>query len=251
MAEALGTGLLVLVGAGTVVAMLRLSDAARPTLGGADLVAVAAAFAVVIATLVVTVGPISGCHINPAITVALAATRRFAWADVPAYIGAQLGGATVGAFVLWAIYAQQGVNFGLGQTTLSVGTSWPQAMVGEGVGTYMLALVVVGSTADGAVREISALVIGGVVGGLVLLLGPVTGGALNPARTLGPELASALAGGRVYWTQFVPIYVLPGLLGAGLGVLTYTRLTGRSLARQPSLVSTPTLPEPRDAATRR
>ncbi|HET6506945.1 MAG TPA: aquaporin [Baekduia sp.] len=95
--EALGTALLVLVGPGSVVATLVLSGDKTPAIAGADLLGISFAFGLVITALVCAIGKVSGCHVNPAVTFALPATKRFPWREVPAYVVGQLVGAVVGA----------------------------------------------------------------------------------------------------------------------------------------------------------
>ncbi len=94
LAETLGTALLVLVGPGSVVATLVLAGDKVPAIDGSDLLGISFAFGLVITALVYAIGKVSGCHINPAVTFALAVTKRFSWREVPAYWGAQLVGGT-------------------------------------------------------------------------------------------------------------------------------------------------------------
>ena len=96
-AETLGTALLVLVGPGSVVATLVLAGKSTPAVTGADLLGISFAFGLIITALVYSLGKVSGCHINPAVTFALASTKRFPWREVPAYWGAQVVGAVLGA----------------------------------------------------------------------------------------------------------------------------------------------------------
>ena len=96
-AETLGTALLVLVGPGSVVATLMLAGDSTPAIRGADLLGISFAFGLIIAALVYALGKVSGCHINPAVTFALAATKRFPWREVPTYWAAQVVGAVLGA----------------------------------------------------------------------------------------------------------------------------------------------------------
>src|SRR6476469_7841079 len=138
-AETLGTALLVLVGPGSVVATLVLAGKSTPAVTGADLLGISFAFGLIITALVYAIGKVSGCHINPAVTFALASTKRFPWREVPAYWGAQVVGAVVGAFGIWAVFAHSGMDLGMGQTSFNQATtSWGAAILAEGVGTFIL-----------------------------------------------------------------------------------------------------------------
>src|SRR3954465_8948574 len=112
-AEALGTALLVLVGPGSVVAALILAGNSTPAVTGADLLGISFAFGLVITALVYALGKVSGCHINPAVTFGLAATKRFPWREVPAYWGGQVLGAVIGALGIYAVFASQGIDLGM------------------------------------------------------------------------------------------------------------------------------------------
>src|SRR5437763_17001629 len=130
LAEAIGTGLLVFVGAGSVPAILLLEGGSKAPFSGADLGMIAFAFGLIVTGMIYTVGKVSGCHINPAVTFALAATKRLPWREVPLYWGSQLVGATLGAFAIWATFAGRGTALGYGcgvvnfdHRTVSGGTS--------------------------------------------------------------------------------------------------------------------------------
>src|ERR1700709_650984 len=99
-AETLGTGLLVLVGPGSVVATLALAGDAKPAITRADLLGISFGFGVIITAVVYALGKVSGCHINPAVTFSLALTKRFPWREVPAYWAGQVAGAVVGGVAL-------------------------------------------------------------------------------------------------------------------------------------------------------
>src|ERR687883_774051 len=109
-AEALGTALLVLVGPGSVVAVLTLAGKSTPAVTGADLLGISFAFGLIITALVFSLGKVSGCHINPAVTFGLAATKRFPWREVPAYWVGQVVGALIGAFAIWAVFAHSAID---------------------------------------------------------------------------------------------------------------------------------------------
>src|SRR3954447_11033968 len=143
--EALGTALLVLVGAGSVVATLVLAGKSTPAITGADLLGISFAFGLVITALVYALGKVSGCHINPAVTFGLAATKRFPWKEVPAYWGAQVVGATLGALGIWAVFSHTGIDLGMGQTSFNQDTTtWASAVFAEGIGTFLLMFAILG-----------------------------------------------------------------------------------------------------------
>src|ERR1700682_3770895 len=118
LAEVFGTAALVLVGPGSVIATLRLAGKAVPAITEADLLGISFAFGFIITALVYALGKVSGCHINPAVTFALAVTKRFPWREVPLYWASQWVGAVIGAFAIWATFGQNAVAFGMGQTSL-------------------------------------------------------------------------------------------------------------------------------------
>src|SRR5437879_9431223 len=100
-AEGFGTGFLVFIGVGSVPATLLLDGAGKThPFTMADLGIISLAFALIVVAMVYALGHISGCHINPAVTVALAATKKFPWGQVPAYIGAQVVGAVLGSVAI-------------------------------------------------------------------------------------------------------------------------------------------------------
>src|SRR3954451_21349011 len=225
VAETVGTALLVLVGPGSVVATLVPAGHSKPAVTGADLLGISFAFGLVIAALVYTIGKVSGCHINPAVTCALAVTKRFPWREVPGYVGAQVAGAVIGALAIWAVFAHSAIDLGMGMTAFNEDTStWAQAIFSEGIGTFILMFAILGIVDARSPSELAGLVIGGVVIAIIMIVGPITGASLNPARAFGPELVSALGGGATHWNQLIPVYVLPGLVGAGLAAFAYDLL---------------------------
>src|SRR3979409_1308540 len=100
LAEFFGTAALVLVGPGSVIATLTLAGKAGPAVTGADLFGISFAFGFIITALVYAIGKVSGCHITPAVTFALAVTKRFPWRELPVYWIAQLARAILGALAI-------------------------------------------------------------------------------------------------------------------------------------------------------
>lgn len=200
-AEALGTFALVLFGCGAIMV-----DAEGGELG---LVGISVAFGLVVMTMVLAFADVSGAHINPAVTLALAARRRFPWAAVPGYWGAQVAGAIAAAIVL---------RSSLGETA-SLGATMPsgsdaQSFAWEVVMTATLLVVILGATHERATIGTAAFAIGGTIALASLVGGPISGASLNPARSLGPALVSGEP--DALW-----IYLTAPLLGGLLGALVY------------------------------
>src|SRR5436190_4943708 len=193
LSEVLGTALLVLVGPGSVVATLVLAGDAKPAVTGADLLGISFAFGLVIAALVYAIGNVSGCHITPAVTFALAVTQRFPWREVPAYWASQVVGAVIGALGIWAVFAHSGIDLGMGQTSFNeASTTWGQAIFAEGIGTFILMFAILGIVDSRSPGDFAGLIIGGAVIAIIMVFGPITGASLNPARAFGPELISSI-----------------------------------------------------------
>jgi glycerol uptake facilitator protein len=234
LSETLGTALLVLVGPGSVVATLVLAGDSKPAITGADLLGISFAFGLIIAALVYALGKVSGCHINPAVTFALAVTKRFPWREVPAYWASQVLGATIGAFAIWAVFSHSGIDLGMGQTSFNESsTTWGQAIFAEGIGTFMLMFAILGIVDSRGPSDFAGLVIGGVVIAIIMVVGPITGASLNPARAFGPEFVSAIGNGATHWNQLIPVYVLPGLVGAAIAAFAYDFIAEPRLVVRP------------------
>jgi glycerol uptake facilitator protein len=251
LAETLGTALLVLVGPGSVVATLTLAGDSQPAVTGADLLGISFAFGLIITALVYGLGKVSGCHINPAVTFALAVTKRFPWREVPTYWGSQVVGAVLGALAIWAVFESSAIDLGMGQTSFNEdATSWASAMFSEGIGTFMLMLAILGIVDSRSPNQFAGVVIGGAVVAIIMVIGPITGASLNPARAFGPELVSNFGDGNTAWNQLIPVYVLPGLVGSALAAFVYDALaTPRKVARPiKEAVTTPDTTSPAAAA---
>jgi glycerol uptake facilitator protein len=217
-AEVVGTAILVLFGAGSVVAALRMGDG-ELTYPGLGMVAIAFAWAIAVA--IYAFGTTSGAHINPAVTVGLAAVGRFPWGEVPAYIGAQLVGGSVGAALIVAAFGGDAVDLGTGLTSLADDITYTQGIVAEAIGTYLLLTAIMALAVDRrAPAGWAGLMIGLAVAAAILAIGPLTGGSLNPARTFGPMLVTAIGGGDASWGD-LPAYVIGPLIGAVLATVSY------------------------------
>ncbi|MCG2621014.1 aquaporin family protein [Arthrobacter sp. I2-34] len=217
-AEFIGTAVLVLFGAGSVLAAL---TAGRGELTYPGVGFIALSFAIAIAVAIYAFLAVSGAHINPAVTIALAATRRFPWGGLLPYLAAQLMGAVVGSLLLVAVFGSRAVDFGGGATVLGPEVSYGQGIVAEAVGTFLLMLAVMAVAVDKrAPKGWAGLVIGLAVACAILVIGPLTGGSLNPARTFGPDLVQAIFGGAVQWSQF-PLYIIGPFIGSIAAAFTY------------------------------
>ena len=209
LAEAFSTFALVFAGCGAIVA-----DSERG--GSLGAVGIAAAFGLAIMVMVYALGHVSGAHINPAVSIAFAASRQFPVRDACAYVPAQLAGAVAGALVLRLAWS--GTPAQLGATTPSVDTGAAAAY--ELVLTALLMFVIVavanGPRAPGAT---AAIAIGGTVALGSLVGGELTGASMNPARSFGPALVAS------EWTQFW-IYVVAPVAGAAAGALLYGLVRG-------------------------
>jgi glycerol uptake facilitator protein len=235
-AELIGTAILVFIGVGAVPATLLVNGDAPFTM--ADLGMISFAFAAAVVATVYALGHISGNHINPAVTVGLAATGKFPWAQVPAYIAAQVAGAVVGAAAVLGVLGQRASDVGLGVAAYGQGVGAGQAFMAEFVGTFILVFVVFGVIHRKAAPGFAGVAIGLVVFGAIIPVAPATGASINPARTVGPMLVQQLAGGTVSWGQ-LPVYLLAELAAGALAGVTYLALSRTAADRTPVNVPAP------------
>ncbi|QTE02975.1 MIP/aquaporin family protein [Streptomyces cyanogenus] len=220
LAEFLGTAFLVFLGVGSIPATLMLQKTGKTSFTMADLGVIAFAFAMVVVAAVFAIGHVSGCHINPAVTLALAATGRIPRREVAGYVLSQCAGAVAGAGAIVAVLGTRAVHLGLGVASYASPTSASQAFFAEALGTFILVFVVFGVVDQRAPGGFAGLPIGFAVFAIAVAVGPVTGAALNPARTLGPMLVSGPAGGPVDWSQ-LPVYLGAQVLGGLLAGQVY------------------------------
>jgi glycerol uptake facilitator protein len=229
LAELVGTFVLVFLGTGSVITTVFLFQGKAGIDGNAfnvgiemgAWVAIAMAFGLAVTAMIYCFGHISGTHINPAVSFGLWITKRFPAKDMVAYVVAQCAGATLGSLAVVAVWGARAIPTGLGATGMFDGVSYGQAMLCEGIGTFILMLTIMGSAVDARCRGgFAGLAIGFVVIADIIVFGNVTGASMNPARTFGPYLVNVLTGGPNMWSQF-PIYLVGPLGGAALAALLY------------------------------
>jgi glycerol uptake facilitator protein len=221
-AEFIGTAFLVFIGVGSVPATLIVNGDAPFTM--ADLGMISFAFGMIVLATVYALGHIGGNHINPAVTLGLAATGKFPWSQVPAYMCAQVAGAILGAAAIIGVLGQKASDVGLGVASYGPGISTAQAFTAEFVGTFILVFTIFGVIHRKAVAGFAGVAIGLVVFAAIIPVAPTTGASINPARTVGPMLVQQIAGGDVKWNQ-LPVYVVAELLAGLVAALAYVAIS--------------------------
>ena len=240
IAEFIGTMILILLGDGVVAGVLLRSSKAEHS----GWIVITFGWAMAVAIAVYVVGAVSGAHINPAVTIGLAAIGVFPWANVIPYIIAQFLGAFVGAVLVWIAYYDHWkvtddpvLKRGVFCTIPEIRNTIPNFMT-EVIGTAVLlfgvvAIVTNAQTFGGATlptlfsTSVIPLIIGFIVLAIGLSLGGPTGYAINPARDLGPRIAHAIlpipGKGDSDWSySWIPV-VAP-LVGGIIGAVLYTVL---------------------------
>jgi MIP family channel proteins len=208
--------------AGAFVLVLAISSAAvaatlsRPVAGtpyGSLAVPVAGGLALAIA--VAGLGHLSGAHLNPAVTLGLAVSKRLPWACAPGYVLAQFAGATAAAAVTWARYGDQARSIAhLGAPAPAAGVTAARVLAAEAVVTFVLVLVVVPVATDTRVpRGIAAMAIGAALAVAIVISGPVSGAGVNPARAIGPMI---LAGQFSDWRAYLTAPLAGGVAAVAL-----------------------------------
>jgi len=225
-AEVIGTAFLVFIGVGSVPATLIVNGNAPFTM--ADLGMISFAFALVVIAAVYALGHVSGCHINPAVTVGLASSGKFPWRQVPAYIAAQVTGAVIGAVAIIVVLGKKASDLGLGVAHYGGSVQWPQAFGAEFIGTFILVFVVFGVIHRNATAGFAGVAIGFAVFAIIIVVAPATSASINPARTIGPMFIQQVWGGTVHWTQ-LPVYLSAELLAGVAAALTFAAVSRTSV----------------------
>ncbi|MBW2108581.1 MAG: aquaporin family protein [Deltaproteobacteria bacterium] len=220
LAELVGTFILVWIGPGAAVVAGLVG-----VKGLSDVLAIALAFGIAVAIAIYIVGKISGCHINPAVTIALAVRGRFPWKDVGPYIVFQCAGAVIASLLFVVCLGPKASSeFGLGATIVNsgAGVTIMMGMTGEIIGTFFLMLTIMGVAVDTrAPAGWAGWIIGMAVAGIIITLGPITGASINPARTFGPYIGNFFFGGPCPWDQFILVYCVGPIIGAVIAVFVY------------------------------
>ena len=224
LAELVGT--FILVFGGTAVAVGAILS--RPTAGAAyDSLAIALAFGLALAAVVAAIGHVSGAHVNPAVTLGMAATGKFPWRYTPHYVVAQLVGAVLAALATWLTFG------GPARSEASLAATYPaqgvgdlQAFIVEILITFILVFVVMAvATDERAPAAMAPIAVGFALAVGVFIAGPVTGGAVNPVRALGPMLVAGDLTSA--W-----LYILGPIIGGVLAALLYDRFMAQTEAPQ-------------------
>jgi glycerol uptake facilitator protein len=236
LAEVIGTAILIILGDGVVAGVLL----ARSKAQNAGWIVITAGWAFAVAIAVYAVGSISGAHINPAVTIGLAAIGGLGWDQVPLYLAGQFIGAFIGGVVVYLHYLPHWAETddpGLKLAVFSTGPAIRNTstnLISEIIGTFVLVFGVLAIVANAAPGEsgLTPLLIGFLVFAIGLSLGGPTGYAINPARDLGPRIAHAvlpIAGkGSSDWAySWIP--VAGPIVGGVLGALAYTALFTNTL----------------------
>ncbi|XP_057765901.1 probable aquaporin NIP-type [Salvia miltiorrhiza] len=213
IAEAVGTYFLIFVGCGSV--------ALNKIYGTITFPGVCLAFGVVVMVMVYSVGHISGAHFNPAVTITMAFFRQFPIRQVPLYILAQLLGAILASGTLYLLLDVDDESF-FGTTPVG---SHIQSLVMEFIASFLLMFVISGVATDNrAIGEMAGIAIGMTLLIGVLIAGPISGGSMNPARTIGPALI-------LHKYTGIWVYIAGPLLGTVLGGFVYNliRFTDKPL----------------------
>jgi aquaporin Z len=214
-AEFVGTFLLTFVGAGVILQTTSLGA------DGFGLLGVALANGVILSIAVTAAMNVSGAHFNPAVTIALIVCGKCRPLSAPLYVAAQILGAWFAALLLTAMFSAEVVSLArLGTPAPAPGVTWGTLLLVEIVLTFVLAIAIWGTAVDSRSPNVGGFGIGLAVFCDILVGGPISGAAMNPARVLGP----ALVGG--VWDMHAAYWIGP-VIGAVLGSVFYKTLIYR------------------------
>ncbi len=215
LAEMIGTMVLVLMGCGSAVFAGSMSG----TVGaGVGTLGVALAFGLSVVAMAYTIGSISGCHINPAITLGVWMSGRMSNKDASMYMLFQVIGALLGSFILALLVSTGGFDgpTTTGSNTFDMGET-AQAFIAETVFTFIFVLVVLGATDEkGGAGNLAGLAIGLTLVLIHIVCIPITGTSVNPARSIGPALVEGGQALSQLW-----LFIVAPFLGAACSALVW------------------------------
>ena len=223
LAEMVGTALLILLGNGVVAGVVLKNSKAQ----GSGWIVITFGWALAVTFGVYAVGSVSGAHLNPAVTLGLAATGSFPWEKVPAYIVAQMIGAFIGSCLVYVHYLPHWAITEDAATKRAAFCTEPAErntvsnVIGEFIGTFVLLFGLSALGVNKFSEGLNPMAVGALVLSIGLSLGGTTGYAINPARDLGPRIAHALLpisgkGGSDWAYAWIPVVgpILGGICGA-------------------------------------
>lgn len=216
LAELIGTALLVIGGCGAAIF-------AGGSLG---VLGIALAFGLSLTMVAILIGGISGAHVNPAVTIALALSGKFPWNKVTGYIVAQIVGAIAGAVILFTVVSNVAnssviINSGFATNLLSGGVSTIAGAIVEIVMTMILCLVVLATTRSSWSQSATPVAVGIALFIANVVAIPLTGASINPARSIGPALVSGQNMGSL------PLFIIAPIFGAVLAYFIHVFVFGR------------------------
>ena len=219
LAEFIGTALLVIGGCG----------AAMFAGGSLGVLGIALAFGLSLTVIAILIGGISGAHVNPAVTIALALSGKFPWNKVLGYIVAQIVGAIAGSVILFTVVSNVAnssllINSGFATNALSGGVSMIAGSIIEIVMTMVLCLVVLATTRSSWSQSATPVAVGIALFIAHVVAIPLTGASINPARSIGPALVSGQNLGSL------PLFIIAPIFGAVLAYFIHVFVFGREHA---------------------
>ncbi|MGL4333106.1 MAG: MIP family channel protein [Bacteroidales bacterium] len=218
LAEAIGTMVLVLMGCGSAVFF-------GCAAGTAQVLAVAFAFGLAVIGMAYTIGGISGCHINPAITLGVWLSKRMKGTEALSYMAAQFTGAIAGSAIIWLLTSTgaYGASTATGANAFN-DSMMIQAFIAEVVFTFIFVLVVLGTTdAKKGAGNLAGLAIGLTLVLVHIVCIPLTGTSVNPARSFGPALFAGAEAISQLW-----LFIIAPFVGAVLSAGVWKLLSGDS-----------------------
>jgi aquaporin-4 len=229
-AELLGTFALVF----TIILVVSMYAAQGDVLRGLTYPFIALAHFLILFIMIQTLGPISGGHFNPAVTLGVLSIRRISVVNAAGYIVVQFAGAILAALLIKGIIPHQAETVKFASTAVSVDIKTGAAFALEAIAAFFLVWTVVGTAVnpDGS-KEWAPLAIAGALALGVLLIAPLTGAGINPARSIGPALISGNWGDA---KNFLEVYIIGPIGGGVLAALIYSGLyMSNSAPEKPTL----------------